>query len=100
MVKKIVSMILAFGLTATFFEKLIESADNLYPNRSNVTVGMGTLPKWLHLLYPIHNVLSGQPGIVVLLILSIVAFGYEVVTLIKIIWKKPPAVPTNADDED
>jgi len=100
MFKKMVSVILAFGLTVTFFEKLIESANNLYPNRGFITIGMRTFPKWLNFLYPIHNVLSGQPGIIVLLILSTVAFVYEFVTLIRKIGKHPKAVSTKANDDD
>lgn len=99
MFKKLVRVILAFGLMVTFLERFINLTDKLYPERSYIVIQGATYPKNLYWVYSLNNVLGSQTSILILLFLSLFAFVYEIMMLIKKVIQKPKTASVENDDD-
>ena len=88
MTRIFVNLILSLGLTVTFFEKFIELATKMYPQRGMITIGMNPYPSYLNWIITLNNALSSQRGVFILLILSLFAFLYELKNIVSKMKKK------------
>ena len=80
--KILTPVVLSFSLMVTFLTRFIELANKLYPETSNITVGMSSLPKSLHFLISLDNLFSSKPAIIIILLLTTLVFIYELVAAI------------------
>lgn len=86
MLSNIVYLILSFGLTGEFLRRFIELSNELFPNTSVITIGTSSLPSYLKWLIPLNELLSSRIAVLIMLILTFIAFIfaiYEIINKIK-----------------
>ena len=89
MLRSMVSIILSFSLMVTFLTRFIEITNKLYPDTSQITIGMSSLPSYLNFLIQLGNMLNTRTTTLVILLLITFVFVYEFATLIRKLVKKP-----------
>jgi len=88
MIRAIINLILSFGLVVTFLGRFVELTTKLYPDTGLITIGRSTLPSWLAWVISVNNALGTKLGISILLVLTFIAFVYELVNTIRRVFKK------------